>query len=201
TRRIGSGGGRELHWKGKLGLIFACTPVIDSHHSVISNMGDRFLLTREEPVRNGQFKKALKHVGPINTKMRTELAEAVAHLFADRKTEPRPLEDAEIDRIDGSLMLAVRLRGAVERDRRTREIEAIYGAEGTARIGLMIERLVAGVDVLGVEREQALSVAESVIMDSVPSIRREAYEFARRCRDMYGKLEEFKTNALANRLG
>src|SRR6185312_723505 len=50
TRRIGSGGGRELHWKGKLGLIFASTGIIDSHHSVISNMGDRFLLTRLRPV-------------------------------------------------------------------------------------------------------------------------------------------------------
>jgi hypothetical protein len=35
TRRIGTGGGRELHWKGKLGLVFASTAAIDSHHSVI----------------------------------------------------------------------------------------------------------------------------------------------------------------------
>jgi hypothetical protein len=201
TRRIGTGGGRELHWKGKLGLVFAATGVIDSHHSVIGAMGDRFLLTRLLPERHGQFKRALQHIGGAGKQMRIELAEAVAHLFAGRRAAPQRLNDDEIERLDRSLMLAVRLRGSIERDRRTREIEAIYGAEGTARIGLMVERLIAGLDVLGVERALALEVAESVIMDSVPSIRRDAYEYACQRRDMYGKLEEFKTNELANRLG
>ena len=71
----------------------------------------------------------------------------------------------------------MRLRGAVERDRHTREIEAVYGAEGTARIGLTLERLLAGLDTLNVDRVTALKVVESVAMDSVPPIRREAYEY------------------------
>jgi hypothetical protein len=120
TRLIGSGGGRELYWKGKLGLIFASTGVIDAHHSVISSMGDRFLLTRLQPVRDGQFKRALKHVGSANKQMRAELAEAVVHLFAGRRAEPCGLSDAEIERLDAILCLAVQLRGPVERDRRTR---------------------------------------------------------------------------------
>ena len=48
--------------------------------------------------------------------------------------------------------LVVRLRGAVERDRQSREIEAVLGAEGPARIGLCLERLLAGLDTLGVPR-------------------------------------------------
>jgi hypothetical protein len=201
TRRVGLGGGRELHWKGKLGLIFACTAIIDSHHSVIGSMGDRFLLSRLQPVRKGQFNRALQHAGKINQQMRKELAEAVAHLFAGRRSEPRPIGEDEIERIDAALMLAVQLRGPIERDRYTRDIRSIYGAEGTARLGLMIERLLAGLDVLGVERTEALKVAESVVMDSVPPIRRDAYEYARQRCDMYGKVEEFKTASLANRLG
>src|SRR5262249_16307967 len=55
-------------------------------------------------------------------------------------------------------------------------IEAILGAEGTARIGLALERLLAGLDTLGVERETALGVVEAVAMDSVPPLRRRAYE-------------------------
>ena len=70
----------------------------------------------------------------------------------------------------------VRLRGAVERDRNSREVEAVYGAEGTARIGLALERLLAGLDTLGVERALALAVVEAVAMDSVPPLRRKAYE-------------------------
>lgn len=201
TRRVGLGGGRELRWTGKLGLIFACTGIIDAHHSVISSMGDRFLLSRLRPVQNGQFARALKHVGEASKHMRTELAEAVAHLFADRRAQPRAISDDEIERIDNVVSLAVQLRGPVQRDRRTRDIEAVYGAEGPARLGLMIERLLAGLDVLGVERERAMGVAEGVVMDSVPAIRRDAYEYARGRKDMYGKPEEFKTAAVANRLG
>ena len=76
-------------------------------------------------------------------------------------------------------MLVVRLRGAVVRDRQSREIEAVYGAEGTARIGLTLERLLAGLDTLGVERETAMKVVEAVALDSVPPSRRRAYEYLR----------------------
>jgi hypothetical protein len=72
--------------------------------------------------------------------------------------------------------LVVKLRGAVARDWRSKEIEAIYGAEGTARIGLALERLLAGLDTLGVPREKALAVVKRVALDSVPPLRRRAYD-------------------------
>jgi hypothetical protein len=166
-----------LSWQGKVGLIFCSTGVIDMHYSVIGAMGDRFLLSRLAPVEDGQFARALKHVGGRTKEMRKELAEAVAGLFAARRPEPTAITEDEIDRIDKIITLVVRLRGAVERDRSTREIEAVYGAEGTARIGLMLERLLAGLDTLGVERKKAMDIVEGVAMSSVPPIRRQAYEF------------------------
>jgi hypothetical protein len=62
TRHLGTEGGRTLHWEGKVGLIFGSTGVIDAHHSVISGMGDRFLLNRMKP-DPAQFKRALAHMG------------------------------------------------------------------------------------------------------------------------------------------
>jgi hypothetical protein len=85
-------------------------------------MGDRFLLSRLAPVDEGQFGQALKHMGAATPQMRKELAEAVARLFAGRRPEPRPISNEEIERIDHVIMLVVRLRGAVERDRQSREI-------------------------------------------------------------------------------
>jgi hypothetical protein len=176
TRHVGSDGGRTLSWTGKVGLIFACTGVIDLHYSVIGAMGDRALLSRFAPAERGQFVRSLKHVGAGTAQMRKELAEAVAALFAGRKSEAQSISDQEIARIDRTIMLTVRLRGAVARDGRTRELEAVLGAEGTARIGLALERLLAGLDVLGVDRETALEVVEAVALDSVPPTRRSAYE-------------------------
>ena len=108
--------------------------------------------------------------------MRYELAEAVAQLFASKRPLARKINEHEINRIDHVISLVVRLRGAVERERNSREIEAVYGAEGPARIGLALERLLAGLDTLGVERSLAMDVIEAVAMDSVPPLRRRAYE-------------------------
>jgi hypothetical protein len=177
TRHLGTDGGRTLSWKGKVGLVFGATGVIDMHYSVIGAMGDRFLLSRLAPANDKQFRTALKHAGAKTGQMRKELAEAVAHLFEQPRPEPREISEEEIDRLDRIVSLVVRLRGAVERDRQSREIEAVYGAEGTARIGLTLERLLAGLDTLGVNRDVALGVVEAVAMDSVPPLRRRAHQF------------------------
>jgi Bifunctional DNA primase/polymerase, N-terminal/FaeA-like protein len=177
TRHLGSDGGRTLHWQGKVGLITAATGVIDSHYSVIGAMGDRFLFSRLAPTPGrAQFNRALDHVGDATKQMRGELAEAVVRLFAGRKKEPRPIGKDEAGRLGEVISLVVRLRGAVARDRRSNEIEAIYGAEGTARIGLALERLLAGLDTLGVERERAMGVVLAVGLDSCPPLRRAAYQ-------------------------
>jgi len=177
TRHLGTDGGRTLSWVGKLGLVFGCTAVIDAHYAVMGAMGERFLLNRLTPIKGGQFRQALKHKGTATAQMRKELAEAVAKLFANRKAEARPIEEHEIERIDKVISLVVRLRGSIQRDRTSRDIEFVFGEEGTARIGLTLERLLGGLDVLGVERALALDVVETVAMDSVPPIRRAAYEY------------------------
>jgi hypothetical protein len=41
----------------------------------------------------------------------------------------------------------------------------------------MLERLLAGLDTLGVDRDAALNVVETIARDSVPPLRRQAYEY------------------------
>jgi hypothetical protein len=69
------------------------------------------------------------------------------------------------------------MRGPIGRDRHSRELEHVFGAEGTGRLGLTLERLLAGLDTLGIDRNTALGVIEAVAMDSVPPLRRRAYEW------------------------
>ena len=196
-RRLGADGGRVLSWTGKLGLLFASTNVIDAHHGVIGSMGDRFLLSRLVPEDKKQFNRALDHVGTVMKQMRTELAEAVAGLFAGRRAVPQPISGDEAEQINKIIRLVVRLRGAVERDRYSRVIEAIYGAEGTARIGLTLERLLAGLDTLGVDRALAMEVIERVALDSVPPLRRRAYECLCQARDLIGNFQSLSTSEVA----
>ena len=180
TRHLGSDGGRTLAWQGKVGLVFGCHrrhrwPLQRHRRDGRSVSVSR----RLEPAGKGAVRAArCEHVGAATKQMRKELAEAVARIVCrparpsrGRSARTRPSASAR------TISLVVRLRGAVERDRRTREIEAVYGAEGTARIGLALERLLAGLDTLGVDRAKAMEIVEAIALDSVPPARRRAYEY------------------------
>ena len=68
---------------------------------------------------------------------------------------------------------------------------------------LALERLLAGLDTLGVDRESAMQVVESVALDSVPPIRRRAYEFLRMQSpdDLLSEAGLSETATVANAIG
>ncbi len=172
VRYVGSDGGRQLSWTGKLGLVAGATPVLDRHHGVLSVMGERFLLCRLPEASEEQAERALEHTGEREAEMRRELSEAVSGLFAGERREPRPLAADERRELVGLAALVARARAPVERDRQTREVELIPGAEGPARIAVTLERLLAGLDSLGCERALAMRVLRRVALDSMPALRR-----------------------------
>jgi hypothetical protein len=176
TRHLGTDGGRTLSWAGKIGLIFGATEAYDDHYSIIGSLGDRFLLCRLGSSYGGQLKKAFDHKGTTTKTMRDELAAAVAGLFTTPLVEPPPFSEEEFQRLDNVVALVVRLRAHVTRDRYSREIENIHGAEGPGRIGLCLERLFCGLVAIGFPRPCALHLIEDIAMDSTPPIRRHAFE-------------------------
>jgi hypothetical protein len=176
TRHLGTDGGRTLTWKGKIGLLFGATEAYDDYYGVIGSLGDRFLLCRLASSFGGQLKRALDHRGAATKTMREEIAAAVAGLFTKPLPEPPALSEDEFQRFENVVSLAVRLRAHVTRDRYTREIENIHGAEGPGRIGLCLERLLGGLVAIGVHREHAMRIIEDITLDSTPPIRRHAFE-------------------------
>ena len=176
TRHVGTDGGRTLSWSGKVGLVAGCTPTIDRHHGVMSAMGERFLLFRLPPATaNEQARRALAHAGRERA-MRRELAAAVTILFADDLPEARDLSEVEIERLVSLATLVVRSRSAVERDGYSREIELIPESEAPTRLVVVLERLLAGLDVIGASRPAAWSVVTKAALDSIPALRRSAME-------------------------
>jgi hypothetical protein len=205
TRYIGTDGGRSLHWEGKLGLVFGCTGAIDTQHSVGDALGNRFLLLRLGTAEN-QFGWALKHTGSSISAMRREFVASVTQLFNAPRPDPQPLDkdSSEFRRLNRVVNLVVRLRGATERDRYSRELQFIYGVEGTGRIGLALERLLAGLDTLGVSRRIALGVVMRVALDSTPPVRRRIYEYLRKPFPGAGPsapLPKWETTNVGNKLG
>ncbi|MBZ5623508.1 MAG: hypothetical protein LAQ69_33020 [Acidobacteriia bacterium] len=171
TRHVGVDGGRTLSWQGKLGLIAACTSVIDSHHGVIATMGERFIMFRLPAIDEDKVAlRALQHQG-AESEMRKELQAAVGALFRNIEFAASALDDAERARLVALATLAVRCRSAVERDGYTREVELIPEAEAPGRLALALARLLSGVSAIGANRMDAWRVVSKVALDCLPALR------------------------------
>jgi hypothetical protein len=83
VRDVGRDGGQRLIWEGRIVVIGACTTAWDQAHSVIANMGDRFVLIRSDShygrVTGGL--RAIRNTGS-EANMRQEMSDAVAGLIS-----------------------------------------------------------------------------------------------------------------------
>lgn len=173
TRHVGTDGGRTLSWAGKVGLVAGCTPTIDRHHAVMGAMGERFILFRLPEVDGSeQARRALAHAGR-ERKMREELAAGVGRLFSSGLATPAALSESDAERLIALTTLVVRARSAVERDGYSREVEPIPESEAPTRLVVVLARLLAGLDSIGVPRDAGWRVVLKAGLDSIPAIRRD----------------------------
>jgi hypothetical protein len=178
TRRIGSDGGRALHWFGKAGLVGAVTPSIDRHHAVMGALGERFILYRlhlDDP--HAQAKRRLANRGR-ERQMRAELATAVADALncVDPETPPRPLDDAEEDRLVNLAVFVVNARTAVERDGYDREVVVMPAIEAPGRLVGALGQLLAGCEAVGADQPTSWRIVVHSAWGCVPEMRRRLLE-------------------------
>jgi hypothetical protein len=194
TRHVGTDGGRTLTWSGKVGLVAGCTPTIDRHYAVMGAMGERFVLFRLPEVDTAeQARRALAHARHGQT-MRAELAQAVAQLFGFALTTGRDPSSEEVERLVALSELVVRCRSAVERDGYSREIELIPDAEAPTRLIVVLSQLLAGLDAIAVDRDEAWRVVTKAALDSIPATRLAVMQ-------TLAETDTLDTPAIATRLG
>ena len=177
TREIGADGGRQLVWSGKAGLIAGVTPAIDRHHAVMSEMGERLLMYRLPDIDNESedllLERAMGHAESLD-EMRRELGAAVAGLFEHIKDRvPRRTSQAERDQLKPIARFTAQGRAAVFTDNRG-EVVDVGQREVPARLIQQAERLLAGLDVIGVPRESAWQAVLATMASCIPDGRRRA---------------------------
>jgi hypothetical protein len=173
TRIVGSDGGRVLSWEGRVSLIGGATPAVDSYHSVIAALGERFLLVRHMDVASREHaQRALKN-SPRISEMRSALASGVSAFFdqVDVASVEIVLSVDEEARLVDLATFVARCRSVVERDSYSRDITSIHGAESPTRLAVCLRRLYEGLISLGLSRERALAIVRRVSLDSMPSAR------------------------------
>ena len=178
TRLVGVDGGRRLHWQGRIGLLAGATTVLDQHHAVMAQLGERFLIHRvivDDASKQGH--SSLAHHGRERG-MRQELADAVAGLFAGLDlSNPPALSTADTERLVSLAVLVSRARSPVVRDSYRREIELVPDSEAPGRVVGALARLLTGLRLIGASESDAWRLTVKTGLDSMPAARRRALEF------------------------
>lgn len=177
VRGIGTDGGRTLAWEGKLGIIGGVTSAIDSHHSVMSAMGQRLALFRlPETDGREQARRVIGNTGD-ELVMRAELKDAVCEFFSELDLDnPPALSTSDHEWLIALTTLVVRCRSAVERDGYSHEIELIHDAEAPGRLTRMLAQLLIGLRLIGVGTKRQRELIVKVGFDCIHPVRRLAFE-------------------------
>ncbi|MFF4270147.1 hypothetical protein [Streptomyces sp. NPDC001536] len=173
-REIGQDGGKTLTWKGRLVVIGAVTTAWDSAHSVISTMGDRFVLVRMDS-HTAQNRRAAGLQALMNVDrevdMRDSMADAVGQLL--KGVDPAAGTDLDMPEMEAILDLAdlvTLARTAVERDYQGNVVQA-HAPEMPTRFAKQLAQIVRGGIAIGKDRESARALAARCAGDSMPPLR------------------------------
>jgi hypothetical protein len=168
-REVGAEGGQTLTWKGKCGVLAACTTAIDKAHAVMNDMGPRSLFVRLAPADPATIgASALAHMGR-ETAMRDELAAATAGLLAHLPGQPHDTGQVR-DGLIGLAALVSLARSPVHRDW-SGDVELVGDPEAPTRIIKQLGQLWRACGVLGLGRAESWEVVTRCALDSIPKLR------------------------------
>jgi hypothetical protein len=177
NRHIGEGGGRVLTWQGKMGFLGGSTSVIDRHHSVIGELGERWMYYRyPESDGYGETKKALETRDPdaMTDKVRAlvgEFMEGIGAEWVEGGLERRGLEGVESNRIFAIASLVVASRSVVARDSHSKEVVDVSHREAPTRLAGALGQLYLGLEMIGLPEGERWRVVGKVALDSMPQLR------------------------------
>lgn len=171
SRNVGTNGGLTLEWRGRVALVGAVTTSWDQAHTVVSSMGDRFVLIRinSNQGRLSAGRQAIANTGS-EVQMRAELAQAVAGVIAGMTSASTVLTESEQDVLLAAADLVTLARTAVNFDRQGKVSDA-HAPEMPTRFAKQLTQVVRGGVAIGMNRANALRLAIRCARDSMPPMR------------------------------
>lgn len=179
TRKVGTDGGMSYTWRGHCTVIGAVTEIWDSYHSVIAQMGDRFMLIRL-PAETKQSRKAKAKqaaLGRGSKKQRlAAYKNAVLAVIQSANIADSAATDGEVDELVDIADQTTRLRTPSEVDWRGHAVAAPT-PEGIYRFLNQLQSLFQGMIAVGIDRGVAMDVCRKVGYDSVPPRRMKILQY------------------------
>lgn len=176
-RPVGSDGGKVLTWDGKIGMLTACTGVIDRHHQLLSELGERWMYYRYDASDGyGETKAVLDNTDPkasmlLLHELIKEFLDHVGVSWDVDGMERRELSSLESNRLFSLAAFAAASRSPVGRDWRTKEITDVPETEKPTRLAAALGQLYLGLEIIGLDDVERWRVVSRVALDSVPRLR------------------------------
>src|SRR6516225_3416680 len=141
-REVGVDGGQTLEWKGRIVIVGACTTAWDSAHTVISQMGDRFVLVRIDSTRGRRNSglRAIRNTGD-EVIMRKELATAVGGLIAHANLKDTRLTETETTKLVNAADIVTLARTAVDYDHKG-DVSSAHAPEMPTRFAKQLSQII-----------------------------------------------------------
>lgn len=198
TKRLGTGD--EISWKGKMGFIAGCTPILEQRMNLIGAMGERFLsYSIDQPKRQALRAKMKENIGKEG-QMREEIQDAMAGFFKGMKLpEELPKIPDEVDLMIESLTDFIAIsRSVVMRGLDSKkEIEYVVMPEGTGRTYKQLYTMALALMLIngGTWLEEDSNILRKLAISSIHSIR---YHLIKR---ILAYKTQVKTSTMAIELG
>jgi len=131
------GNGKVIEWKGRFGVLAACTPIWDAHYAVIGAMGERFLLYRTGNRKGIESGLRAQQVVGREEEMRQCIQKGI-HTFINQFQELQQIKFEKNEDLNRKIVALANLtahgRCPVKRDRYHRDILYQPEPEGTPRL-------------------------------------------------------------------
>ena len=172
-RPVGTDGGKVLHWQGKCGFVGGVTPSYDRYWSIVSTLGDRYMLLRMPDVDADKQSRAALAQAEHETQMRAELSAAMTGLItaAGLAHVHAPLDDDTVTSLVLLASFAVRARTAVERDGYTGELLVLPQPEGPGRLIKAMRRVYGSLAAIGADADTRWQLLARIALDCAPGTR------------------------------
>lgn len=170
-RHLGTDGGKEIPWEGRLGFVGAVTEAIDSHHSVIATLGDRFLYYRMASIPGPAVARKVLDRDGFSDEAIADLKDTVAIAFDQIDFSVPALAESEKDWLATVANLAALARSAVERDSYRRDITRVLRPESPGRLAGALGQLLRALSAVGCGPDEAKRLTGRVAIDCMPDDR------------------------------
>lgn len=194
SREIGTEGGRQLTWTGKLAFFAGCTNVLERYTTIAAEMGERWIYYRfPETVGWAESNKILtqnEDPAVVHENLCNGMLDFVSalELTWNSKSEYRKLKRWEIERLIVISQFSSKARSAVPRDPRTFEILDSATPEAPMRLVNTLAQLYLALEVAGLDGNESWRTIRKVAMDCVPYIRMQTLKAIHAGKTGYGEI-------------